>query len=69
MNGRTGIIRMTSTTARKPFTKHRKAPTSSPERAVKALHALYEYGNVLKSEPIEKKPEEKKVDKKSGKKK
>jgi len=40
----------------------------TPERAVKALHALYEYGNILKAEHIEK-PEEKKVEKKPTKKK
>jgi acyl-CoA synthetase (NDP forming) len=35
----------------------------TPERAIKALHALYEYGNILKAEHIEK-PEEKKSTKK-----
>jgi acyl-CoA synthetase (NDP forming) len=35
----------------------------TPERAIKALHALYEYGNILKAEHIEK-PEEKKPTKK-----
>jgi acetate---CoA ligase (ADP-forming) len=36
----------------------------SPERAVKALHALYEYGTIMKKEEPEKAPIEKKSEKK-----